>query len=61
MSNVKKRESQNAERAAIGGKKTTWECEICGHKNEDSEEICEECGCLREEPCYDQMDDAGEE
>jgi len=32
-----------------------------GAVNPDSEDICEECGCLREEPCYDQMDDAGEE
>jgi len=38
-----------------------WKCEACGHVNPDSEDICEECGCLREEPCYDQMDDAGEE
>jgi hypothetical protein len=47
--------------ARIGGKEMTWECEVCGHKNKDSGEICEEWGCLRDEPCYDQMDDAGEE
>jgi hypothetical protein len=38
-----------------------WECEICGHRNPDDADICQECGCLREEPCYDIMDDEGEE
>jgi hypothetical protein len=35
----------------------TWECSICGHKNPDTLELCEECGSYREEPCYDTEDD----
>lgn len=31
----------------------TWECEVCGHKNPDSEDISEECGAYRGEPAYD--------
>lgn len=40
------------------GKK--WKCEICGHENPEDEDVCEECGCLRQEPCYDIEDDLDE-
>jgi uncharacterized membrane protein YvbJ len=37
-----------------------WTCEICGHKNPDEEDICEECGSYKEEPAYDIEDDLGD-
>jgi hypothetical protein len=35
----------------------TWTCGLCGHDNPDEDEICEECGSLREEPSYDAIAD----
>jgi hypothetical protein len=37
--------------------KKTWTCEICGHKNPDETDICEECGSYREESSYDAIAD----
>lgn len=37
-----------------------WECMICGRMNKNKEEICIECGALKEEACYDIMDDLEE-
>jgi hypothetical protein len=34
-----------------------WKCEVCGHENPESEDVCEECGSYREEPAYDQIAD----
>ena len=34
-----------------------WECEICGHLNEDELEICEARAALRDESSYDNIDD----
>jgi hypothetical protein len=39
---------------------TMWKCEVCGHENPDTEDICEECGSLKEEPAYDQIADEEE-
>lgn len=39
----------------------TWECSICGYKNPDSLELCEECGSYREEPAYDIESDLQDE
>jgi len=38
-----------------------WKCEICGHENPEDEDICEECGSLRQEPCSDIESDSDEE
>lgn len=37
-----------------------WRCPLCGHVNPESTDICEECGCYREEPGYDIIDDEEE-
>jgi len=42
-------------------KEGTWECPICGHENREENEICEECGSLREEPAYDAYADEMDE
>ena len=34
-----------------------WICKICGHRNSDDEDICEDCGSLNDEPTYDAIDD----
>jgi len=34
-----------------------WTCKICGHRNPDGEDICEECGSYKDEPAYDAIDD----
>lgn len=34
-----------------------WICEVCGHKNPDSEDVCEECGSYKDEPAYDAIAD----
>lgn len=38
-----------------------WKCEICGHRNSQDLEVCEECGSLRDEACSDIMSDSDEE
>lgn len=38
-------------------KKATWECSVCGYVNNEQDEICLNCGSLREEPSYDQIAD----
>lgn len=43
-----------------------WVCTVCGTQTlkewADDEEppVCENCGAMLEEPCYDSMDDSGE-
>jgi len=37
-----------------------WTCKICGHRNPDSEDICEDCGSYKDEPAYDAIDDEEE-
>jgi len=34
-----------------------WKCEICGHKNPEGEDTCEQCGAYREESSYDAIAD----
>ena len=31
----------------------TWICNICGHKNQNDEVVCEQCGALSIESSYD--------
>jgi hypothetical protein len=38
-----------------------WKCEICGHDNPEDEDLCEECGSLRQEPAYDIESDLEDE
>jgi rubrerythrin len=38
-----------------------WECEVCGHKNTDEEDVCENCGAHREESSYDAIADEDDE
>lgn len=37
--------------------KKTWICEICGHENSEHQDICEECGSLKQESSYDAIAD----
>jgi rubrerythrin len=39
------------------GKSALWECEVCGHENPENEDVCEECGSLRDAPAYGQIAD----
>lgn len=34
-----------------------WKCSICDHLNPADEDICEECGSLRQESSYDAIAD----
>lgn len=42
-------------------KKETWECPVCGAENDEEDEICINCGCCQEEPCYDAINDEEDE
>jgi rRNA maturation endonuclease Nob1 len=34
-------------------------CPICDAELDEDEDVCPNCGCYIEEPCYDAMDDEG--
>ncbi len=34
-----------------------WECEVCGYLNKDEPEVCEQCGALRNESVYEDIND----
>lgn len=38
-----------------------WICEICGHRNPEDVDVCEACGCYREECAYDVLADEEDE
>ena len=38
-----------------------WKCPICDHLNPSDAELCEECGSVKDESCYDIMDDSDEQ
>ena len=39
----------------------TWTCPICEEENPSKEDICQGCGSLREESCYDAIADEEDE
>jgi predicted amidophosphoribosyltransferase len=47
--------------AKVSDEKEKRKCPICGNELNEDEDVCPCCGSLVEEPCYDQMDDEGEE
>ncbi|MGB9841395.1 MAG: hypothetical protein ACPLKZ_01590 [Candidatus Bathyarchaeales archaeon] len=48
-------------RLAFTGGLGLWICEVCGHRNPEDAEVCEECGCYREECAYDALADEEDE
>ncbi len=42
-------------------KKTTAQCPLCGEEISEDDAICPSCGCLLEEPCYDEILDEMDE